>query len=88
MMNTRPLTYLSEENCDEHFTPSHFINGLNINRRNIVNNNDKVITLNKTLTKTPIKHVTAVSNQFKNIFDKEYLLSLPEKHRYLKNNAK
>ena len=87
-MNTRPLTHLSEENCDEHITPSHFMYGRNINRRIIVNNNDNVITLDKPLTKTPIKHVTAVSNQFKNIFDKEYLLSLPEKHRYHKNNAK
>ena len=27
MMNTRPLTYLSEENCDEHITPSHLMYG-------------------------------------------------------------
>ena len=27
MMNTRSLTYLSDENCDEHSTPSHLIYG-------------------------------------------------------------
>ena len=80
-MNKRPVTCLSEENCDKHITPSDFMYGRNICRRNIDNNNDNVITLDKTLTKTRIKHVTAVSNQFKNIFDKEYLLSLREKHR-------
>ena len=88
MMNTRPLTYLSEENCDEHITPSHLMYGRNINRRNIVNDNDNVITLDKTLIKTRLKHVTAVSNHFWNRFYKEYLLSLREKHHYHKNNTK
>ena len=48
MMNTRPLTYLSKENCDDHITPSHLMYGQNINRRNIVDNNDNIITLDKT----------------------------------------
>ena len=88
IMNTGPLTYLSKENCDEHITPSHLMYGRNINRRNIVNDNDNVITLDKTLIKTRIKHVTAVSNHFWNRFYKEYLLSLREKHHYHKNNTK
>ena len=88
MMNTRPLTYLSEENCDEHITPSHLMYGRNINRRNIVDDNDNVITLDKTLIETRIKHVTAVTNHFWNRFYKEYLLSLREKHHYHKNNTK
>ena len=87
MMNARPLTYLSEENCDERITSSHLIYGRNINRRNIVNDNGNVITLDKTLIKTRIKHVTAVSNHFWNRFCKEYML-LREKHRYRKNNTK
>ena len=88
MMNKRPRTYLSEENCDENITLSHLLHGRNINRRNIVNDNDNVITLAKTLIKTRTKHVTAVSNHFWNRFYKEYLLSLREKHRYHKNNTK
>ena len=87
-MNTRPLTYLSEENCDEHITPSHLMYGRNINRRNIVTDNENDITLDKTLIKTCIKHVTAILKHFWNRFYKEYLLSLREKNRYHKNNTK
>ena len=65
-MNTRPLTYLSEENCDNNITPSHLMYGRNINRRNIVDDDGNVITLGKTLIKTHIKHVTAVTNHFWN----------------------
>ena len=45
MMNERPLTYLSEENCGEHITPSHIIYGRNINRRKIVDDNDNIAML-------------------------------------------
>ena len=72
MMNTRPLTYLSKENCHEHITSSHLMCGRIINRRNIVHDDDSIITLDKTLIKTRIKHVTAVSNLFWNRFYKEY----------------
>ena len=87
-MNLRPLTYLSKGNCDENITPSYLMYGRNTNRRNIVNDNDNIITLDETLIKTRIKHVTAVLNHFLNRFYKEYLLSLREKHRYHKNNTK
>ena len=88
-MNARPLTYLSNENCDEYIIPSHLMYGRNINRKNIVDYNDDIInvTLAKTLIKTRIKHVTAVRNHFWNRFYKEYLLSLRQKHCYHKNNA-
>ena len=46
-MNTRPLTHLSEENFDEHITRSHLMYGRNINRRNAVDDNNNVITLDK-----------------------------------------
>ena len=52
MMDARPLTYLSEENCDEHITPSHLMHGRNGNKRNIVDGNVNVVTLDKTLIKT------------------------------------
>ena len=78
MMNTRPLTCLSEENCYENINPSHLMYGQSINRRNIVDDNGNVITLDKTLIKTCIKHVTAVTNHFWNILNKEYLLSLKQ----------
>ena len=45
MMNTRSLTYLSDENCDEHITPSHLIYGRITNRRNLVDDNVTVLLL-------------------------------------------
>ena len=50
-MNIRPLTYLPEQNCDEHIILSHLMYDQNINRRNIVNDNGNVINLDKTLIK-------------------------------------
>ena len=61
MMNTRPLTYLSGKNCDKHITPSHLMYGRNINKRNIEYDNDDIITFDKTLINTRIKHVTTVT---------------------------
>ena len=68
-------------------TDIHLMYGQNINRRNIVDDDDSVITLDKTLIKTSIKHVTPVTNHFWNRFYKEYLLSLCENHCYHKNNT-
>ena len=64
MMDARPLTYLSEENCDEHITPSHLMYGRNVNKRNIVDGNVNVITLDKTLIKTRIKYVLLLQTIF------------------------
>ena len=58
--------------------------GGNINRRNIVDDNDNIISLGKSLIRTRIKHVTAVINRFWNRF----LLSLREKHYYYKNSTR
>ena len=75
MMNIRPPTYLSEENCGERIAPSDLC-GRNVNRVNIVDDNDGIITLDKALIKIRIKHVNTVTNHFWNRFYKEYLLSL------------
>ena len=76
MINSRPPTYLSDENWSEHITSSHLMYDPNINKRNIVDDNDSIITLDKTWIKTRIKHITAVINHFWNKFYKGYLLSL------------
>ena len=79
MINSRPLTYLSNENCDEHINPSKLMYGWNINRRNIVDDNDSFITLDKKLIITRIKHVTHVNNHFWNRFETE------KHYHYVKN---
>ena len=80
MRNTRPPTYLSEENCGEHITLSDLMCGRNVNRINITDDNDEIIILDKTLIKIRIKHVNTVTNHFWNRFYKEYLLSLRKKY--------
>ena len=50
------------------------MHGPNKNTRNIVDENENVITLEKILIKTRIKHVIVVTNQFLNRLDIEYLL--------------
>ena len=42
--------------------------GQNINRRSIVDGNDNIITLDKTLIKTRAKNVTTDTNHFWNRF--------------------
>ena len=74
MMNTRSLICLSGRNCGEYINHSHLMYGPNKNTRNIVDENENVITLEKILIKTRIKHVTVVTNQFLNRRDIEYLL--------------
>ena len=47
MMNTRSLTYLSGRNCGEYINHSHLMYGPNKNTRNIVDEDENVITLEK-----------------------------------------
>ena len=73
-MNTRSLTYLSDENCDKHINHSHLMYDPNTNTRNIVDDCDNVTTLENILIKTHIKYVTTVKSHFLNRLYKEYLL--------------
>ena len=47
MMNARSLTYLSGRNCGEYINHSHLMYGPNKNTRNIVDDDENVITLEK-----------------------------------------
>lgn len=44
IIDTRPFTYLSNENCDDCMTPSHLMYGRSMNRWRIVENNDTIVT--------------------------------------------
>ena len=74
VMNIRSLIYLSRRNCGEYINQPHLMYCPNKNTRNIVDENENVITLEKILIKTRIKHVTVVTNQFLNRLEIEYLL--------------
>ena len=85
IVNTRPLTYLSEENFDEPLTPYHLIHG-----RNLANTNHFTIT--KSMTDNDAincrERVQTLVLHFKKRFHQEYLAKLQERqlHKYRKFN--
>ena len=77
ILNSRPLTYLSDETFCESLTPFYMIYGKSINGRWQTDVNDKVKggDLN-----VQAKHKEMVLLHFYNRFYKEYMLALLERH--------
>ena len=65
IVNTRPLTYLSEENLDEPLTPYHLIHG-----KNLANGNHFTITKNMTDNdaRNCLKRVQTLGLHFNKVF--------------------
>ena len=88
IVNTRPLTYLSEENFDEPLTPYHLLHG-----RNLTNKNHFTITKNMTDNdaRTCRERIQTLVLHFKKCFHQEYLAKLQErqlhKSRKFKNSC-
>ena len=78
------LTYLTEENYQTLLSPYHLLYGRNINDRNEPLNN---IETNQTSAIVRVKHLQTVLEHFKKRVCVEYLLSLHEKHSYVKNKT-
>ena len=83
-INLCPLTHLTEENYQTLLSPYHLLYGQNINDRNKPLNNNET---NQTSAIVRVKHLPTVLEHFKKRFDVEYLLSLHEKHSYVKNKT-
>ena len=83
-INLCPLTHLTEENYQTLLSPYHLFYGQNINDRNKPLNNNET---NQTSAIVRVKHLHTVLEHFKKRFDVEYLLSLHEKHSYVKNKT-
>ena len=83
-INSRPLTYLTVENYQTPLSSYHLLYGRNINDRNEPLNN---IETNQTSAIVRVKHLQTVSEHFLKRFYVEYLLSLREKHSYVKNKT-
>ena len=83
-INLHSLTYLTEENYQTLLSPYHLLYGQNINDRNEPLNN---IETNRTSAIVRVKHLHTVLEHFKKRFYVEYLLSLHEKHSYVKNKT-
>ena len=79
-INSRPLTYLAVENYQTPLSSYHLLYGRNINDRNEPLNN---IETNQTSAIVRVKHLQTVSEHL----SEQYLLSLREKHSYVKNKT-
>ena len=80
-VNSRPLTYLSDEHEDSVITPNHLIYGRDINRNNVIKYEFKELT-NDDMRKRKL-YCVQVLKHFTQRFVKQYLLALQE--RPLKN---
>ena len=79
-INTRPLTYLSNNNEDEAITTSHLLYGRNIARRNFMYFVKEYCEKENTLNKS--KRLKMILSHFKKKFHDEYILALRERHQY------
>ena len=77
VLNSRPLTYLSDEIFCESLTPFHLIYGKSFNGRCELDVNDRVKGDD---LRVQAKHTEMVLQHFYNRFYKEYMLALLERH--------
>ena len=77
-LNSRPMTYLSDEHNHEAITPSHLLYGRNKSKRNIMHIDYSTVEN----TQQHYKRVKFIINHFKNRFYEEYILALRERHQY------
>ena len=83
-INSRPLTYLTEENYQTALTPYHLLYGRNINERN---DTLDFIETDSNSAIVRVKHLQIILKHFRKRFYVEYLLSLREKHSYVKTKT-
>ena len=83
-INSRPLTYVSDDSNDEVLTPHHLIYGRSLNDKCFLQDYDS-----KTFTVDDVQntrnHVKTVIQHFMKRFEDEYLLALQERHSYQQN---
>ena len=77
-MNSRPLTYLNEDQFLESLTPNHLIYGRSLYSRCHGSSTKDVDSGNELRLK--MKHTEIILQHFSNRFTKEYLLALLERH--------
>ena len=78
IMNSRPLTYLNEDQFLESLTPNHLIYGRSLHSRCHGSDTKDVDSGSKLRLK--VKHTEIILQHFTNQFTKEYLLALLQRH--------
>ena len=86
MLNSRPLTYLSEENYDVAITPYHMMFGRNI-LNNCYVNKDLNVDITKKDVNNRVKYMEVVLQHFWNRFYVEYTTALRERTLYNKTKT-
>ena len=83
VLDSRPLTYLSDETFCESLTPFHMIYGKSFNSRREIDVNDRVKGY---ALRAQAKHTEIVLQHFVNRFCKEYIWALLERHALQTSN--
>ena len=79
-LNSRPSTYLNEDNSDDLLTPNHLMYGRNIyNHHNLVVD---IVDVDSNDMRKQVSHCRFVINHFLKRFMNDYLLALQEHHSY------
>ena len=84
-LNSRPLTYLNEENTHDLLTPNHLIYGRDINSFNHTDNDVLEISSNEMRRKA--LHCYSIINHWMKKFMKDYMLALQERHSYQRRKS-
>ena len=80
-LNSRPLTYMSEENYAESITPHHLLYGWDINRKN--SDINYFIELSEASdARKQLSNLQQIVSHINKRFYNEYILALRERHQY------
>ena len=79
-LNSRPLTYVDEDFDNNILTPNHLIDGRNINEKCF--NDSSSADMFKTDAQNFFQHMKLVLQKYVSGFEKEYILTLKERHIY------
>ena len=87
VLNSRPLTYVSSEDCEEPLTPSHLMHGRRLQSLPDINADDtEFVGLSKNEMLRRMEYIKVLSDHFWSRWTKEYLLELRNAHRLLRRN--
>ena len=84
VINSRPLTYVSQSDLDEPITPSHLLIGRRIMSlpECLLYEDDDDYTVTPRLLSKRMKHMEEIMNHFWRRWKTEYLMMLHEAHRF------
>ena len=86
-LNSRPLTYLNEENVYDLLTPNHLIYGRDINADQITSYNNDVLEINDEQLRRNVSNFRNIINHFLKRFMRDYMLALQERHSYQRRKS-